>query len=124
MDCSLPGSSVHGILQARILEWVTISFSNNSGEGENLSGKFRLILNLIYCFTMTKESILDCSLACLLIPLSLIWKLKKNNVDSLTFFFSPHFFYNNTNSPLNNINGFLTRRIQLIKGKKVKDFCF
>ena len=27
MDCSLPGSSVHGILQARILEWVGISFS-------------------------------------------------------------------------------------------------
>ena len=26
MDCSLPGFSVHGILQARILEWVTISF--------------------------------------------------------------------------------------------------
>ena len=28
VDCSLPGSSVHGILQARILEWVAISFSN------------------------------------------------------------------------------------------------
>ena len=28
MDCSLPGSSVHGILQARILEWVAISFSS------------------------------------------------------------------------------------------------
>ena len=27
MDCSLPGSSVQEILQARILEWVTISFS-------------------------------------------------------------------------------------------------
>ena len=27
MDCSPPGSSVHGILQARILEWVVISFS-------------------------------------------------------------------------------------------------
>ena len=27
VDCSLPGSSVHGILQARILEWVTMSFS-------------------------------------------------------------------------------------------------
>ena len=26
MNCSLPGSSVHGILQARILEWVPISF--------------------------------------------------------------------------------------------------
>ena len=27
MDCSPPGSSVHGILLARILEWVAISFS-------------------------------------------------------------------------------------------------
>ena len=27
MDCSLPGSSVHGIVQARVLEWVAISFS-------------------------------------------------------------------------------------------------
>ena len=27
MDCSLPDSSVHGILQARILEWIAISFS-------------------------------------------------------------------------------------------------
>ena len=27
MDCSLPGSSLHGISQARILEWVAISFS-------------------------------------------------------------------------------------------------
>ena len=30
MDCSLPGSSVHGILQARILEWVAIPFSISS----------------------------------------------------------------------------------------------
>ena len=30
MDCSPPGSSVHGILQARILEWVAISFSRGS----------------------------------------------------------------------------------------------
>ena len=30
MDCSLPGSSLHGILQARILEWVAISFSRGS----------------------------------------------------------------------------------------------
>ena len=29
-DCSPPGSSVHGILQARILEWVAISFSRGS----------------------------------------------------------------------------------------------
>ena len=30
MDCSLLGSSVHGILQARILEWVAVSFSGGS----------------------------------------------------------------------------------------------
>ena len=30
MDCSPPGSSVHGISQARILEWVAISYSRGS----------------------------------------------------------------------------------------------
>ena len=29
MDCSLPGSSVHGIFQARVLEWVSSAFSEN-----------------------------------------------------------------------------------------------
>ena len=32
MDCSLPGSSIHGIPQVRILEWVAISFSNDESE--------------------------------------------------------------------------------------------
>ena len=32
MDCSPPGSSVHGILQARILEWVAISYSSGSSQ--------------------------------------------------------------------------------------------
>ena len=35
MDCSPPSSSVHGILQARILEWVAISFSRESTQGLN-----------------------------------------------------------------------------------------
>ena len=30
MDCSLPGSSIHGIFQARVLEWGAIAFSGNS----------------------------------------------------------------------------------------------
>ena len=30
MDCSLPDSSVHGVLQARTLEWVAISYSRGS----------------------------------------------------------------------------------------------
>ena len=32
MDCSPPGFSVHGVLQARILEWVAISFSRGSSQ--------------------------------------------------------------------------------------------
>ena len=31
MDCSLPGSSVHGIFQARVLEWGAIAFSEKNG---------------------------------------------------------------------------------------------
>ena len=29
MDCSLPGSSIHGIFQARVPEWGAIAFSNH-----------------------------------------------------------------------------------------------
>ena len=32
MDCSSPGSSAHGILQARILEWVAVLFSRGSSQ--------------------------------------------------------------------------------------------
>ena len=35
VDCSLSGSSVHGILQARILKWVAISFSRASSQIRN-----------------------------------------------------------------------------------------
>ena len=47
MDCSLPGSAVHGILQARILEWVTISSSKRSSQlrdGTHISHIARWIL--------------------------------------------------------------------------------
>ena len=36
MQCSLPGSSVHGILQARILEWVAVPFSKGSSQPRDL----------------------------------------------------------------------------------------
>ena len=32
MDCSLPGSSIHGIFQARVLEWVAISFFRKNSQ--------------------------------------------------------------------------------------------
>ena len=37
MDCSPSGSFVHGILQARVLEWVAISFSRGSSQPRNLT---------------------------------------------------------------------------------------
>ena len=37
MDCSLPGSSIHGIFQARILEWVDIYFSRRSSQPRDWS---------------------------------------------------------------------------------------
>ena len=47
MDCSLPGSYVHGILQARILEWVAISsfrVSFQPRDGTHISSTGRQIL--------------------------------------------------------------------------------
>jgi len=37
MDCSLPGSSIHGIFQARVLEWGAIAFSEKNGTDEPIS---------------------------------------------------------------------------------------
>ena len=44
MDCSPPGSSIHGIFQARVLEWGAIAFSNVSAKAiqfleVNIEGK-------------------------------------------------------------------------------------
>ena len=51
MDCSLPGSSVHGIFQARVLEWGAIAFSNlvqRQGESEkHLDVAFNLLVSPI-----------------------------------------------------------------------------
>ena len=39
MDCSLPGSSIHGIFQARVLEWGAIAFSDvGNSHGQILEG--------------------------------------------------------------------------------------
>ena len=46
MDCSLPGSSVHGIFQARVLEWSAIAFSD-SLEGLMLKLKLQYFGHLL-----------------------------------------------------------------------------
>ena len=49
MDCSLPVSSVHGIFQARILEWVAISFSRGSSWPRDWTGVSHIVGR---CFTV------------------------------------------------------------------------
>ena len=43
MDCSLPGFSVHGIFQARVLEWVAISFSGGSSRPRDRTRVSRIV---------------------------------------------------------------------------------
>ena len=67
MDCSLPGSSIHGILQARVLEWVAVCFSRRSsqprdqtrvsriaGRHYHLSHQGRLIYIYIYIYIYSR----------------------------------------------------------------------
>ena len=47
-DCSPPGSSVHGISQARILEWVVIFFSRESSQPKDLIGVSCIVRQILY----------------------------------------------------------------------------
>ena len=62
MDYSLPGSSVHGILQARILEWVAISFSRGSSQPRNAYCNInRIILYISFKnLTIMNQFIVNC----------------------------------------------------------------
>ena len=55
MDCSLPGSSIHGIFQARVLEWVAISFSRRSSQPRDWTRVSHIVGR---CFTIwaTREA--------------------------------------------------------------------
>ena len=37
MDCSMPGSSVHGILQVKVQEWIAIPFSRGASQPQGLN---------------------------------------------------------------------------------------
>ena len=55
MDCSSPGSSVHGILRARILEWVAIPFSRGSSWPRDQTWVF-CIANIFFTIWAHQES--------------------------------------------------------------------
>ena len=45
MDCSLPGSSIHGIFQARVLEWGAIAFSEKKELTKSIDAEELMLLN-------------------------------------------------------------------------------
>ena len=49
MDCSLPGSSVHGIFQARVLEWVAISSSRGASQPRDQNQVSCIAGRLLHC---------------------------------------------------------------------------
>jgi len=53
MDCSPPGSSIHGILQARVLEWVAFAFSMTNLDSLLKSRDITLPANIHIVKTMT-----------------------------------------------------------------------
>ena len=55
MDCSPPGSSIHGIPQARILEWVAVPFSRGSSLLRNWT-QVSLIVGRFFTIWATRES--------------------------------------------------------------------
>ena len=55
VDCSLPGFSVHGILLARILEWVTISFSRGIFPTQGSDPGIRPLSPALQADTLTSE---------------------------------------------------------------------
>ena len=77
MDCSPPGSSVHGILQARILEWIAIPFSKGSSQPRDRSGSPALQADSLQSEPLEK-------------PMYVYIKHQKS--DKITFFDSKLFF--------------------------------
>ena len=69
MDCSLPGSSVHGIFQARVLDWIAIAFSGSDLVGISLSNEhpglisFRMDWLDLLAVQVTLKSLLHVDLA-------------------------------------------------------------
>ena len=61
MDCSPPGSSIHGVFQARVLEWVAIAFSSDPITAWQIGGeKVEVVTDfLLVGFKITVDG--DCS---------------------------------------------------------------
>ena len=84
MDCSSPGSSTHGILQARILEWVAIPFSRESRRLRDRTG-VSCTAGRFFTAWVTREA--------------LVCTLSTSNYALFSFGFSVIFFFSFTGPP-------------------------
>ena len=57
LDCGLSGSSVHGILQTRILEWVVVSFSRESSQCRDRAQVSRIGRWILYRETLEDHTV-------------------------------------------------------------------
>ena len=78
MDCSLPGSAVHGILQARILKWVAISFSLQA-ESLPLSHQGSPVQFIVYSISYCLQFIVFADFCGVIFPL---WSISSNKMTS------------------------------------------
>ena len=90
MDCSLPGSSILGIFQARILEWVAISFSRRSSQPRDWT---QVSCTVGRCFTIwaTSEVQISMQISLSLLPTYLPCSLQQMNI----YFGSEYLGYSN-----------------------------
>ena len=94
VDCNLPGSSVHGILQARIVEWVAISFSRGSSRPRDwtrvsrLAGKHFNLWATIFPILLFSSISLYCSLRKVLFLLAILWNYSGVYIFPFSFAFN------------------------------------
>ena len=87
-DCSPPGPFVHGISQARILEWVAISFSRGSSQPRDQTLCLLHCRRIIYPLSILRNPIYVCNWCLVTLSLSGDWK-RFTNVPHFCQF--PHF---------------------------------
>ena len=97
MDCSLPGSFVHGIFQAIVLEWIAISFSRLSSRPRDRTQVFRIVdrrftvwatreVLMEYYSTIKSKEIIDALIWTNLESIMLEWK-KSVTKDHIVWFY-------------------------------------
>ena len=105
MNCSLPGSSVHGMSQARILEWVAISFSRRSSQTRDRTYDSRIAGRFFTTELQEEHKTIDISLhfcfSYLMLTHTLIYATiaQRETASTITHYVKhmylfPYYFYN------------------------------